>query len=263
MKVNQALQVSGESKPSHSSSLHNALRLLKLFSVEQPEWGVTELAEQLGVVKSTAHRLVTTLASEGFVAKNAQTQKYRLGVSLLALGNAFTARLQLSREKVYPWLKELVQQTGETAHVGVLQGNHVVYLYKLDCQSPVRLLSYVGKRNPVHCTSSGQAILAFQPDFVIREVLSRGLPAFSPNSITSVKEMMEKLAHIRNLGYAVSEEELHAGVTSVGAPIRNRHGRVVASVNIAGPVSRVNRRTLPGLVKWVIRAAEGISGALE
>lgn len=263
MTVNRAIKISKDPKQSHSSSLHNALRLLKMFSIEEPEWGVSELAQELGVVKSTAHRLLSTLASEGFVTKDNQTQKYRLGGSLLALGNAFTARLRMRREKVYPWLKELVQQTGETAHIGVLQGNHVVYLYKLDSQFPVRLLSYVGKRNPVHCTSSGQAILAFQPAFVIREVLDMGLPAYGPNSLTSPKAMMEKLARIRELGYAVSEEELHAGVTSVGAPIRNRHGHVVASVNIAGPISRIHRRTLPRLAKWVVQMAEGISNTLE
>jgi DNA-binding IclR family transcriptional regulator len=78
-----------------------------------------------------------------------------------------------------------------------------------------------------------------------------------------MEAMMEKLVRIRELGFAVSEEELHAGVTSVGAPIRNRNGQVVASVNIAGPVSRIHRRTLPGLIKWVVRTAEGISNTIE
>lgn len=263
MTVKRATKMKKDSKQTRASSLHNALRLLKMFSVEEPVWGVSELAQELGVVKSTAHRLVSTLASEGFVTKDHQTQKYRLGGSLLVLGNAFTARFRMKREKVYPWLKELVQQTGETAHIGVLQGNHVVYLYKLDSQSPVRLLSYVGKQNPVHCTSSGQAILAFQPVFIIKEVLDRGLPAYGPNSLTSSKAMMEKLARVRELGYAVSEEELHAGVTSVGAPVRSRNGHVVVSVNIAGPISRIHRRNLPRLAKWVVQMAEGISNTLE
>ncbi|PTX64631.1 IclR family transcriptional regulator [Melghirimyces profundicolus] len=260
MPVEETIPLSKDPKP--TSSLRNALRLLKQFSVEEPEWGVSELADELDVVKSTAHRLVSTLADGGFVAKDHHTRKYRLGGSLLALGNAFTARLQLHREKVYPWLKELVEETGETAHIGVLQGPYVVYLYKLESRYPVRLLSYVGKRNPVHCTSTGQAVLAFRPPAVIREVLAEGLPAHGPNTPVTTEAMEEKLAVIRKSGYAVSAEELHAGVTSVGAPIRNGSGCVVASVNIAGPVTRIHRGTISGLSRQVMRAANGISKSL-
>lgn len=256
-------EMSKPSKEYQNSSLRNALRLLELFSIERPELGFSEVVQKLGVGKSTAHRLLVTLASEGYVIKDPRTRNYRLGGALLALGNAFTAQLQLNRKKVYPWLRELVQQTGETAHIGVLRGNCVVYLYKLDCRYPVRLLSYVGKGNPVHCTSTGQVILAYQSRAVIDQVLAGGLPAYGPRSPTSATAMKEKLMLIRKQGYAVSEEELHAGVSSVAAPIRNHQGRVVASVSIAGPVSRIHRGTLPGLIKWVIHAAKGISETMN
>lgn len=251
----------GASAVSRPSSLQNALRMLRLFTDEEPEFGVSELAERMGVAKSTVHRLATTLASEGFLVKDAHTGRYRLGASVLALGNVITAQMALYRQAL-PVLKCLVQLTGETAHLCILDGTEVFYLHKVDGKHPVRLLSYVGKRNPAYCTSSGQVLLAYREDEVVERVIAQGLRRYTAKTIACPNQLRKRLLAIRSQGYAVSAEELHEGVTSIAAPIRNPIGEVIAAVNIAGPTSRVNRHNLPQLVKVVIEAGREISRSL-
>lgn len=250
--------MAGSPAASRPSSVQNALRLLRLFTDEEPEFGVSELAERMGVAKSTAHRLVATLASEGFLVKDAHTGRYRLSVSVLALGHVITAHMAL-HQRALPVLTRLVQLTGETAHLCILGGTDVIYLHKVDSKHPVRLLSYVGKRNPAYCTSSGQVLLAYQRDEVVERVIVQGLRPYTAKTITCPRQLRRRLHAIRAQEYAVSVEELHEGVTSIGAPIRNRKGEVIAAVNIAGPNQRVNGHSIPRLVKQVVQAGAEIS----
>ena len=230
--------------------------------MDEPELGVTDLAERLGIANSTVHRLLTTLMSEGFITKDRQTNLYRLGASILALGNIVQSKLRLN-EVAQPVLETLVQQSKETAHVGILKRHDVIYLNKIECSHPVRLLSHAGKRNPVHCTSSGQVLLAFQSPQKIEAFLQHRREPYTRKTITDRKAFRNLLNRIKKQGYSLSIEELHEGVSSIAAPIRNMNGHVVASVTIAGPVQRINNHTIPNLIKLVMHAGDEITERLQ
>jgi len=246
-----------------SSSLENALRLLNLFSMDEPEWGISEIAQRLGIANSTVHRLLNTLLAEGFVAKDPRTRLYRLGSSVLALGHLVQSRLKLG-QIAYPALQRLVQLSNETAHIGILKESSVIYLTKVDCSHPIRLLSHVGRRNDAHCTSTGQVLLAYLPASRQEEILGQGpFPAYTKKTITDPDKLRNLLAQVRQQGYAISMEELHDGVCSIAAPVTNHKGEVIAAVNLAGPTHRMNSAAMPRLIKLVKEAAREVSQRLS
>ncbi|MET3289202.1 UNVERIFIED_CONTAM: DNA-binding IclR family transcriptional regulator [Brevibacillus sp. OAP136] len=244
------------------SSLENALRLLNVFSMDEPELGITEMADKLGIANSTVYRLVSTLMSEGFIAKDRQTNLYRLGTSVLALGHYVQSNLPLCKAAL-SGLTALVQQTNETAHIGILKGDDIIYISKVECSHPVRLLSHVGKRNPCHCTSSGQVLMAYQSPQKVDEYLQKSLTTYSSKTITDPEALRRLFHKIKQQGYALSVEELHTGVTSIAAPITDSKGKIVAAVTIAGPIQRMNHNTIPGLIKMVVQTGKEISKRLE
>ncbi|SDH17456.1 transcriptional regulator, IclR family [Alteribacillus persepolensis] len=248
------------SKRKHTS-LENALRALKSFSEEEPELGVSELAEKLGLALSTTHRLLATLAEEDFVVKNPATNKYTIGLSVLQLTNTVTEQIKIIKES-YPILKQLTEDTGESSHVGILDGSQVIYLQKVDGIYPVKLDSYLGKRNPIHCTSSGQIILAFQPDHIVEEILQPPLPTYTPFTLTNKHDIYEKLKKARQMGVVTSDQEFRHNIYSIGAPIYKDSRHVVASINIAGPVKRI----LPHkkyCIEKVLRASKELSTIIQ
>jgi IclR family transcriptional regulator, KDG regulon repressor len=141
----------------------------------------------------------------------------------------------------------------------VMQNNKVVYLNKVDGNHHVHLLSHAGKQNPIHCTSSGKVLLAFQQEAAINQILDMGLQKYTPNTISSKAKMKELLTDIRRKGFSYSKEELHVGVSSIAAPIKRISGEVIAAVSIAGPTSRINQQNIHALSKFVQKAADDIS----
>lgn len=240
------------------SSVKKALRILRSFSMEEPEKKISDLAQSLGMNKSTVSRLMSTLASEGFVTKDEETQKYRLGYSVLALSGIVTSNLEIHREAA-PVLEQLTRETGETSHLVVLDGVSVVYLDKIECKHPVRIFSHLGKRNPAYCTSSGKVILAHRDEKTVQRVIDHGLERYAANTITDPETLKKELERIREQGYAYSINEIFDGVSSIAAPIRDYLGRVYYAVSIAGPVQRIHRHNIPELAKKVMEAGAEIS----
>jgi IclR family transcriptional regulator, KDG regulon repressor len=242
------------------SSVKNALRLLRSFTMDEPEKKVTDLAQSLGLGKSTVSRLLATLASEGFVVKDPETQKYRLGLTILSLNTIVTSNLEINRE-AQPILQKLVHDIGETAHIAVLEGIDVVYINRVECKHPVQILTYVGRRNPIHCTSSGKVLLAYQEEELFHQVVERGLHKYTVNTITDPDDLRTVLKGIREQGHAISIEELREGVASIAAPIRDYTGKVTYAVSVIGPVHRMNPHH-PSIIQKVKHAAKEISEKL-
>lgn len=243
----------------HHSSLRNALRLLNLFSVDEPEWQLEDIATALEVGQSTAYRLVHTLIEEGFIVRDPSAKSYRLAASVLALSHTIMTKVDLCHLSI-PILEKLAEVTGETAHIGVFKDYQVLYLLKMDSSYPVHLLSHAGRKNPVHCTSTGQVLLAYQSEETIEQVINKGLTGYTSTTITDPIKLKNLLKTIRTQGYAISQEELHEGVVSIAAPVRNSKGNVIAAVSIAGPTLRLNKQTLPKLIKHVQQAADETRG---
>jgi IclR family transcriptional regulator, KDG regulon repressor len=246
----------------HYSSLRNALRLLNLFTIEEPELYLNEIAERLEIGQSTAYRLTQTLVAEEFLVRDPMNKSFRLAASLLAKGHIIISKIDLCQYS-RRILEKLAKETGETSHLSVYKNEQVLYLLKIDSSYPVHLLSHAGRQNPLHCTSTGQLLLAFQPDDIINSVMNHGLKSYTERTITDSTELLKRLKIIQKQGYAVSEEELHEGVASIAAPVKQKNGEVIASISIAGPTTRINSVTLPKLIKQVQKAADEVSENLN
>lgn len=243
------------------SSVKNALRILKSFTMDEPEKKISELSQELGLNKSTVSRTMTTLASEGFVYKDPESKKYRLGLSILSLSGVVNNHMDIYRES-QPVLNKLVDTLGETAHISVLDQLEVVYLQKVDCTHPVRYLTHIGKRNPTYATSSGKVLLAYSDEDLVEEVIEKGLQQFTKNTITDPVKLKEKLQEVRKNGFAYSIEEILEGVNSIAAPIYDYKGKVIAALSVVGPKQRILPHRINSMAKLVKSSAQEISNRM-
>jgi IclR family transcriptional regulator, KDG regulon repressor len=244
--------------PRRLSSVAMAVRLLKSFSEDEAEIGVTALAKRLGVAKSTVYRLATTLVSEGMLEQNPETEKYRLGISLFALGALVRQRMNVSTEG-RGQLFDLRQATNETVHLAILEGADIMFILNLESNQAIRMRADLGSRKPAFCTAEGLAMLAFEPEERIQTVIRAGLRPRTPATIVDPRHWRASLEDVRRLGYAVDNEQSEQGMRSIAAPIYEAGGRVVASVGLAGPVQRLSDEVVARFIPLVVEAARTIS----
>ena len=190
------------SKQKRLSSVGTAIQLLKAFSEEQVDIGISELSRRLGVAKSSVHRLAATLAAEGLLEQDRESEKYRLGIALFRLGALVRRRMDISSQG-RPYLYALREKTNETVHLAILDGTEIMYVYNLESTQAIRMRSDLGVRKPAYCTAEGQAILAFQPQPVIEAVIAQGLVPRTPQTITDPSELIKALAVVRQRGCAI------------------------------------------------------------
>ena len=240
------------------SSVANAILLLKAFSDEHSELGISALAVRLGLAKSTVHRLASTLLDAGMLEQNRETGRYRLGLALFEMGSLVRRKIDFSLE-AKPWLMSLREQTGETVDLSILDHGGVVCVNFLESQKVHRITSGIGLRKPVHCTAEGKALIAFQPQAELARIIAQGLERRTPRTITTATALGEELARIRSRGYAIDDEEYELGVRSIAAPIRDDSGNAVAAVGVAGPTQRLTKSRLQALARPVEEAALAIS----
>ncbi|MFC0474579.1 IclR family transcriptional regulator [Robertmurraya beringensis] len=253
--------VTEKQEDQHLSSVKNALRILRSFTMEEPEKKISDLSTTLGINKSTVSRTMATLASEGFVYKDPESRKYRLGLSILSLSGIVNSHMDIYKES-QSVLNRLVESIGETAHISVLDNDEVIYLQKVDCHHPVRVLTNVGKRNPPYCTSSGKVLLAYADDQLVDRVIEKGLTRYTKNTITDPSKLRAHLKQIKENGYTFSSEEILEGVNSIAAPVYDYRGKVIAALAVVGPKQRIQANRVPGYTKKVIQAATEISNRM-
>jgi len=240
-------------------SVDRALTVLALLA-RSGELGVTELAHQLGVHKSTAFRLVSTLEAHDLVEQVADRGKFRLGVGVLRLAGATTVRLDLVQES-RPVTARLAHAVGETVNVAVLSGREALYLDQVQGPSSLALHNWAGQRIPLHATSNGKVLLAYGAPGLLDE-LGSPLPRFTASTITDPAVVAEELEVVRRRGYAVAVDELEMGLTAVAAPVTGSSGTVVASLSASGPTFRLPSDRLPDVAADVVAAAREVSHRL-
>jgi DNA-binding IclR family transcriptional regulator len=244
------------------SSVRNAARLLKEFSRDSREIGVTELSRRLGIGKSTAHRLLNTLAEERLLEQDPDTGAYRLGLAMYELGASVSLHTDL-HEACSPILDELRNGTRETVQVAVLDGREVVYVERRESPQTLRLFGRVGHRNDAHCTSTGKLLLAYLPPARLAPLLDGWtLARKTPHTIVDRRALRTELEAIRARGWAENVNEAEMGVASVAAPIRNGLGEVVAAVSVAGPLQRLTGESLKRFARPTVEAGLAISRRL-
>jgi IclR family transcriptional regulator, KDG regulon repressor len=234
-------------------SLARGLRILDLLAQAQGGVSITELAEHLGVDKGSASRLVATLASHGYAEKDEQTRRYHLGLQVVTISRSLLSRLPL-REVAKPFLRQLMERTGECAHLAVPGQGKVLYIDQVESPATLRVNAQVGTMNPLHCTALGKILLAFGG-----VELPADLESFTPNTITDIDRLQKNLEQIRLQGYAVDDEEFDPGVRCIAVPVKDFRGKVIASMGISGPASRMTRESLPELAAIVLEVGTALS----
>lgn len=235
------------------------MALLRTFGPPHPELGITELAKRLHLHKSTVHRILATLQRDGFVAQDAASGKYRLGLRLFELGSLVVNTMEI-RRVARPYLEEIHAMCGETVHLAILDEGDVVYIDKIESTRRVRMYSEVGRRAPAHSTGLGKVLLAWLPDHALNAVLERkGLAAFTGRTITSAKELREHLAQIRKQGYAVDSGEHEDLVRCAAAPIYDHRNHVIAAVSIASVGVETTSHRFADFIKLINEKAREMS----
>ncbi len=241
-------------------SVSRAVRALELIA-QEGELGVTDLGRGLGVHKATASRLAATLAAGGLIERDPVTDRYRLGFGLIRLVGAAMASIDLVRT-AHPVLEELADRTHETVNVGVLSADGVVYVDQVSSAHLVASTNWVGRRTPLHCSSSGKVFLAHMSEPERQRVLERPLEAVTRHTVTDPDRLRRQLTEIRVRGYATIQDELEEGLNAVAAPIRQSNGEVAAALSVSGPSFRVRSIDLPRLGRLAIDAAGAVSWRL-
>jgi IclR family acetate operon transcriptional repressor len=226
------------SKTSGVQSIERAVAILKAFSLEKEELGVTELSQRLDLHKSTVSRLLASLHREGLVEENPVTRKYRLGMALVTLGGLVLQRLDVT-QVARPLMQGLADTTQETVSLAVRDRDEVVTIAQLSSPQPVRYIGWAGRRVPFHCTSTGKILLAYLPMAEQKAMIARGLPRYTSNTIISSDLLGKELARVREQGYAISQEEFEVGLNEVAVPVRDHTQAVVAALSVSGPAFRL------------------------
>jgi DNA-binding IclR family transcriptional regulator len=240
-------------------SVDRALTILGVLA-RVGEAGVTEIAGELGVHKSTAFRLVATLEAHDLVEQTEERGKYRLGMGLVRLAGAGTARLDVVQE-ARPLCRRLAAECGETVNIAVLADRRALYVDQVAGGSGLQSHNWVGQRIPLHATSNGKVLLSELSGEEVDGLVER-LRSYTERTITDRAELHRELARVREQGYAVAADELEPGLTAIAVPVRSAHGEVVASMSLSGPSLRMTESRVETLVPVLTAAAAAASGRL-
>lgn len=238
-------------------SLARGLKILDLMAAAEGGIGITELAAELGVDKSSASRLVQTLTSYGYAEQDADTRRYRLGPQIVRLSRSLLTRMPL-RDQAKPFLRQLVERTGECAHLAILAQGQAMYIDQVESLASLRVTTGVGTLAPLHCTALGKTFLAFGG-----EPIPADLPAFTPRTITNQDTLRAHLDQTRRRGYAVDDEEYEYGVRCVAAPVYDFRGKVVGAIGISGPAGRIGLEHLTQVGAVVMEVSQELSNRLS
>ncbi|MEX2562767.1 MAG: IclR family transcriptional regulator [Nitriliruptoraceae bacterium] len=223
--------------------------------------GVTDVANELDIHKSTVFRLLATLERRGVVEQHQETQKYRLGFAVLRFASAVRSSLDLVRA-ARPVCDRLSRRTDETVTVAVLEDRDVVNIHQVNLSAHRVTVDWLGSHTPLHCTSGGKVLLAFAPLDVRTELLQGRLSTYTPRTITDRAVLIEQLGDVVERGYATTVEELEEGLNAVAAPVRGPDGEVVASLSVSGPSYRLEPERMPEVGAITMEAAAEMSRRL-
>ncbi len=245
------------------NSVLRAAQILQSFSLEKSTYTHSEISKTLGLNKAAVTRLLYSLEKAGLLEKDAETSRYGLTARLYQIGSVYI-NLTGIPQAARPALTELASTCNESSHLTVLHEWEVLYIDKVECSRPIRMMSYVGSKLPAYCTGTGKVLLAHLEEEELKTFLRRvKLKRCTPNTITTTAALRAELEKVRRSGHAVDNAENESEVMSVAAPVRDQNGKVVAAVSIAGPVYRMSEKgVMQKFAPAVIRAAEVISRRL-
>ena len=228
------------------------------FLARRGQAKVTEVAGELGVHKSTAFRLLATLEARGLVEQDGDRGRYRLGFGVVRLAGAATGRLELNRYS-RPVCERLAERAGETVNLAIHDGDHTINIEQVMASASVMSVNWVGRRTPLHATSSGKVFLAHLLAAELAAFLTEPLARFTQHTVVDPERLHEQLRAVRADGYASLIEELEIGLNAVAAAVRSVDGAVVAAVSMSGPAYRITPPRIAEFGGLVKAAGEAIS----
>ncbi|MFI9810487.1 IclR family transcriptional regulator [Streptomyces sp. NPDC052301] len=239
-------------------SVDRAVSVLEILA-QRGEAGVSEVAAEIDVHKSTAFRLLGALEARGLVEQAGDRGKYRLGFGIVRLAGAVTGRLDVTQQG-RAVCERLSEEIGETVNIAVLQEHYAVNLHQVRGPGAVGTHNWVGQLTPVHATSSGKILLAHLPAKERARVLTAsGLQKLTPHTLTTRTALEKNLTEARERGYAVTLEELEIGLHAMAAPIRSRDGEVIAAISASGPAYRFTEERIHEVAPLLLEGAAEIS----
>jgi len=240
------------------NSVLKAIQVMNLFSASEPRLTVTEIARRLNMPKSTAHSLLNTLVSEGFIEKMGR-ESYALGTAVIVLTQRVRVNVEL-RDRAAPYLRELADQCAESVYLTIRDGDYVLYIYAIESSRRLIARTAVGDRAYLHCTGVGKAILAELPLQEVDQIIERvGLPAITSYTTTDVAALKEKLLQTRERGYSFDNQENELRNFCIGAAIFDGTGQVIGACSVAGTDPEIIGKRAPELSENIRRTALTIS----
>jgi DNA-binding IclR family transcriptional regulator len=253
----------GQAERPQLKILDKAVRVLMLFTPEQPEWGVTAVAREVDMPKSTVHRILSVFEQHGFLTRNSDTRRFRLGLAGIELGRRAQEGLELRRIAL-PTMEQISAATGETVLLQVVspESDSVVCIERVQQRRGLRLILDVGATAPLHAGCSSKVLLAYLDQPAIERVLAGRLLPMTSHTVVDPTRLRAELAEIRTAGFAVSFEETDEGVAGVSAPVRDSRDLVIAGLSISGPMTRVNQSTIAHYTEFALEGARRIAAEL-
>jgi IclR family acetate operon transcriptional repressor len=243
-------------------SLTRGLSLLEALARAEGGLTLTDLAQRVQLAPSTAHRLLATLEKMGYVYQSGELGRWYVGLQAFTVGTSFLANRDFIAQS-HPYMRRLMEQSGETANLGILDGTEAVFIDQVQCREMMRTIVKLGSRVPLHASGVGKAIFAALPDDEIDAILKvKGLPRITANTITSPETMWATLRAIRQRGWSFDDEEHALGTRCVAAPIYNEHAEVLGAISLAGPSSRLPDERIKHLGPLVAHIAEDLTHRL-
>jgi IclR family transcriptional regulator, acetate operon repressor len=241
-----------------AQAVERAMAILRSFHADDDDLGISEIAARTGLRVSTAHRIVRALCGDGFMDQDRRTDRYRLGRTLVLLGQQAAAQLGL--EAARPTLERLAETTGESASLGTRQGDEIVVVLVASSAQRLRFDHEQGGRIGLHASAMGKAVLANSTRDVARAVPEdMDLARFTDQTVVDREALLAELVTIRERGYAVNDQGRFEGVIGIAAPVMGRDGIARAAVGVQGPTSRLTPGQLPDVAAQVLAAAEELS----
>lgn len=243
-------------------AIDRALTVLEFLGRSKRGYSISEMSQKLRIPKSSTHLILATFERRGFLQKNRHNHRYSFGLRLLGLSRSALANLDL-REEARPFLQTLMQKTGLTVHMAVLERDEAVIVEKVEAPGLVRLASWIGRRLDVNCTGVGKALISFLPsedlDYLLR---TKTFSRHNSHTIISKNALRRELTLIQQCGYALDNEEDEPGVRCIGVPVFDENHAAVAAISVVGTTSQIAMDRVPKLAAIVKQSAKRLSKQL-
>ena len=239
-------------------SIERALDIIEAVAANKNSAVLTKIAEKTGLHKSTAYRIIATLLKRGYLKKN-EDGTYKIGLKLIEAVSYYIDSLELQTE-VRPYIAQITAKFGLTSHLGILEGDKVVYIEKMDIFSNIKLYSQIGLRMHAYCSSLGKCLLANFSNAQLRSIMGRTeFTRFTPNTITTIEALQKEIDSVRQRGWAIDNEEFEIGHRCIGAPVYDYRGDIIAAISASGSTTILTDERIPEIVEYLKQTAAEIS----